>query len=180
MTTAPRSSPWINSERSEPRLTDALVEGAGETAAAVTDAALLARFQNAKTRPPATETLGFSMLRVDQAKMEIEVAFEGRPAFTNPAGQIQGGFLCAMLDETMSVAGVIASNMTAFIPTLEMKTSFLRPAVPGRLICIGRVAKWGKAIAFLEGELYDDRRRLLAKASSTAMPQPFKTLRRDA
>jgi uncharacterized protein (TIGR00369 family) len=144
----------------------------------VTDEALLARFQNARSRPPASETMGFSMLRVDQANKEIEVAFEGRQAFTNPAGQIQGGFLCAMLDETMSVAGVVASNMTAFMPTLEMKTSFLRPALPGRLICVGRVVKWGKAIAFLEGELYDDQRRLLAKATSTAMPQPFKSIKR--
>ena len=138
------------------------------------DEALLARFHNAKTRPQASETLGFTMVRIDQAKKEIEVAFDGRQTFTNPAGQIQGGFLCAMLDETMSVAGVVASGMTAFMPTLEMKTSFLRPALPGRLICIGRVVKWGKTIAFLEGELYDDQHRLLAKASSTAMPQPFK------
>jgi hypothetical protein len=41
-------------------LTDALAEAP----AAVTDEALLARFQNPKRRPPATETLGFSMIRV--------------------------------------------------------------------------------------------------------------------
>jgi uncharacterized protein (TIGR00369 family) len=143
------------------------------------DAALLARFQAAKRRPPASDALGFAMLRIDQAKMEIEAAFEGRAAFTNPAGQIQGGFLSAMLDETMSVAGVVASGMTAFLPTLEMKTSFLRPALPGRLTCVGRVVKWGKAIAFLEGELYDDQGRLLAKATSTAMPRPYQSVSRS-
>jgi uncharacterized protein (TIGR00369 family) len=145
---------------------------------AVTDDALLARFQNARNRPPASDTLGFSMVRVDQAKMEIEVAFEGRRDFTNPAGQIQGGFLCAMLDETMSIAGVVASGMSAFLPTLEMKTSFLRPAMPGRLFCVGRVVKWGRAIAFLQGELYDEQRKLLATATSTAMPQSYKSIKR--
>ena len=159
-------------------MTDAPAQAAGEAPAVVTDEALLARFQNARNRPPGSDTLGFSMVRVDQAKMEIEVAFEGRKDFTNPAGQIQGGFLCAMLDETMSVAGVVASNMTAFMPTLEMKTSFLRPAMPGRLLCVGRVVKWGRAIAFLQGELYDEQRRLLATASSTAMPQPYKSIKR--
>jgi uncharacterized protein (TIGR00369 family) len=147
-------------------------------APAVSDEALLARFKNAKSRPPASDTLGFTVVRVDQAKQEIEACFEGRTAFTNPAGQIQGGFLCAMLDEAMSVAGVVASGMTAFIPTLELKTSFLRPALPGRLYCVGRVVKWGRAIAFLEGALYDEQRRLLATATSTAMPQPFKTIAR--
>jgi uncharacterized protein (TIGR00369 family) len=140
---------------------------------------LLDRFRNAKRRPPASETLGFEMLRVDQNASEIEVGFIGRAEFANPAGQIQGGFLCAMLDETMSVAGVVASGMTAFLPTLEMKTSFLRPARPGPLIAVGRVVKWGKTIAFLEGELFDDQRRLLATATSTAMPQPYKTARRN-
>src|SRR6201996_487871 len=135
---------------------------------------MLARFQNAKRIPPATQTIGFRVVRVEQAKMEIETTCEGRPEFCNPAGQIQGGFLMAMLDETMSVAAVVASNITAFVPTLEMKTSFLRPALPGTLKVIGRVAKWGRQICFLEGELYDAEGRLLAKATSTAMPQPFK------
>lgn len=141
---------------------------------AVSDEALLARFQNARRRPPATETLGFRVLRIDQAAREIEVVCEGLPEFCNAAGQIQGGFLMAMLDETMSVAAVVASGMTAFTPTLEMKTSFLKPARPGRLRVVGRVVKWGRQICFLEGELYDDRGQLLAKATSTALPQPFK------
>ena len=145
-----------------------------DVATAPTDEALLARFQNAKRRPPGSDTLGFQVTRVDQAKMEIEAEFTARPEFTNPAGLIQGGFLCAMLDETMSVAGVVASGMTAFLPTLEMKTTFLRGAYPGTLTCVGRVVKWGKSIAFLEGELYDAEGKLLAKASSTAMPQPYK------
>ncbi len=140
----------------------------------VSDADLLARFQNAKRRPPATETIGFRVVRVDQAKKEIEVTCEGRPEFCNPAGQVQGGFVMAMLDETMSVAAVVASGMSAFVPTLEMKTSFFRPALPGPLKVVGRVAKWGRQICFLEGEIYDPEGRLLAKATSTGMPQPFK------
>lgn len=145
-----------------------------EAPESVSDEALLARFQNAKRRPPASDLIGFRVIRVDQAAREIEAEFTGRPEFTNPTGQIQGGFLVAMLDEAMSVAGVVASNMSAFIPTLEMKTSFFRPAMPGTLRGVGRVAKWGKSICFLEGELYDPEGRLLAKATSTAMPQPFK------
>ncbi len=140
----------------------------------VSDEALLARFQNARRRPPATETIGFTVLRVDQARQEIEAVCAGRPEFCNPAGQVQGGFLMAMLDETMSVAAVVASGMTAFVPTLEMKTSFFRPALPGPLKVVGRVARWGRQICFLEGEIYDADGRLLAKASSTGMPQPFK------
>ena len=63
--------------------------------------------------------------------------------------------------------------MTSVAPTLEMKTSFFRPALPGPISGIGRVVRWGKTIAFTEGELRDAEGRLLAKATGTAMPTPF-------
>ena len=144
-----------------------------ETRPAVSDADLLARFQNSKNQPPGSETLGFRIIRVSQADMLVEALFTARKEFCNPMRQIQGGFLCAMLDDTMSVAGLVASGMTCVMPTLEMKTSFLRPAKPGTLRCVAWVLKWGKSIAFTEGELYDADGKLLAKATATAKPTPF-------
>jgi uncharacterized protein (TIGR00369 family) len=140
----------------------------------LTDEAILERFRSSKNAPSGSRTLGFQLLAVRQADKEVEVAFEARAdLLCNPMGQIQGGYVCAMLDECMSVAGMITSGMTHVVPTLEMKTSFLRPALPGSLRAIGRVVKWGKTICFTEGELYDGEGRLLAKASGTAMPTPF-------
>jgi len=139
----------------------------------LTDEAILARFLAAKRPPPGSVLLGFRMLRVSQADREVEVAFEASDQLTNPMRQIQGGYLCAMLDECMSVACMVASGMTSVAPTVEMKTSFFRPALPGSLRGIGRVVRWGKTIAFTEGELYDVEGRLLAKATGTAMPTPF-------
>ena len=71
------------------------------------------------------------------------------------------------------MACLVASGMTHVAPTAEMKTTFYRPAMPGVLKGIGRVAKWGRTIAFTEGELYDADGRLLAKATGTAVPTPF-------
>jgi uncharacterized protein (TIGR00369 family) len=140
----------------------------------LTDEAILERFRASKNAPSGSRTLGFQLLAVRQADKEVEVAFEARAdLLCNPMGQIQGGYVCAMLDECMSVAGMITSGMTHVVPTLEMKTSFLRPALPGSLRAVGRVVKWGKTICFTEGELYDGEGRLLAKASGTAMPTPF-------
>jgi uncharacterized protein (TIGR00369 family) len=68
---------------------------------------------------------------------------------------------------------MVASGMTSVAPTLEMKTSFLRPGLPGQLKGIGRVIKWGRTVAFTEGEIYDAEGRLLAKATGTAVPTPF-------
>lgn len=142
-----------------------------------TDEELLARFQGTKRRPPGSELLGFAMQRVSQADREVEVTFQASEQLTNPMKQIQGGYLCAMLDEVMSVACMVASGMTAVAPTVEMKTSFYRPAMPGTIRGVGRVARWGKTIAFTEGELYDGEGRVLAKATGTAMPTPFQRYR---
>ena len=142
-------------------------------APAATDAELLARFQNTKNQPSGSETLGLRVISVDKANRQVEATFEAREAFCNSMRQIQGGYLCAMLDECMSVACMVASKMTHVAPTLEMKTSFLRPAAFGKLRGVGRVIKWGRTVAFTEGELYDPEGRLLAKATGTAVPTPF-------
>lgn len=141
---------------------------------ALTDEAILERFLRTKNQPTGSQTLGFRMVSVSQATKSVEVEFDAKAELLlNPMKQIQGGYLCAMLDEAMSVACMVASGMTAVAPTLEMKTSFFRPGQPGKIKGIGRVVKWGRQVAFTEGELYDPDGRLLAKATGTAIPTPF-------
>jgi uncharacterized protein (TIGR00369 family) len=148
---------------------------ASEEPPALSDDDILQRFLRTKNQPTGSQTLGFRMLSVSQARMEVEVAFDARAELlANPMKQVQGGYLCAMLDECMSVACMVASKMTAVAPTAEMKTSFFRPAMPGQLKGIGRVVRWGRTLAFTEGEIYDADGRLVAKATGTAVPTPFK------
>ena len=140
----------------------------------LTDAEMLARFQNSKKRPPCTETLGMRLIHVDQAAMTCRFEFEAGNAFANPTGAIQGGFLCAMLDEAMSTAAIIASNVTMNAPTLEMKVSFLRPLFVGKAMAEARILKWGKSTCFIEADLFDSEGKLIARASATQAPKPFK------
>ena len=147
---------------------------ASEEPKALTDDDILQRFLRTKNQPTGSQTLGYRMLSVSQEKKEVEVAFEAKAELvSNPMKQVQGGYLCAMLDECMSVACMVASGMTHVAPTVEMKTSFFRPAAFGPIKGVGRVVRWGKTIAFTEGELYDAQGRLVAKATGTAVPTPF-------
>ena len=57
--------------------------------------------------------------------------FQATEQFLNPMGAIQGGFLTAMLDETMGPAAISALPAGQGVPTLELKVSFIRPARPG-------------------------------------------------
>lgn len=82
--------------------------------------------------PPAAATLGISVQRVDPDRGEFEETFEALGGFLNPAGNVQGGFVAAMLDETLGPALAATLERDEFAPTLELKVNFLRPATLGR------------------------------------------------
>ena len=123
-------------------------------------------------QPPCAKTLGLEITAFDAERREAVAIAAGRSEFCNPMGMIQGGFLCAMLDDVMAVAAVFSSGFQSVVPTLEIKVSFYEPARPGPINAVGRVAKMGKTIAFLEGELFAPDGALLAKASATARLAP--------
>src|SRR5215204_870172 len=101
--------------------------------------------------PPAAATLGWELVDADTDTGSIEVAFTASPDLINPVGNVQGGFLAAMLDDTLGPALVATLEDGQFAVTLGLKVSFLRPARLGRLVGRGRVVHRGGSIAFLEG-----------------------------
>ena len=123
-------------------------------------------------RPPCAELLGWEIVDARPADGWIRVRFEGRPEFVNPAGYIQGGFLAAMLDDTMGPAMFVYSEGRLFTPTIEMHVSFLSPARPGPIYGEGQVVQAGKSIAFLEGKLMDLSGTVLARATASARLVP--------
>ena len=138
----------------------------------MTDAELLLRMN---TKVPATSILlGTRVLAVDSAAGTVRMSFEPRPEFCNPMGNVQGGFIVAMLDDCAAVAAVVASGKRIVVPTIELKTSFFGVARLGqKLFGEGRCLKMGRRIAFMEAELFDADGKLLAKLSTSCMPMPM-------
>jgi uncharacterized protein (TIGR00369 family) len=118
--------------------------------------------------PAAAVTLGWELVSISPEDGTIEVAFAASEAFLNPAGFIQGGFLAAMLDDTLGPALVAGLSPGDFAPTTDLHVQFLRPARPGRLLGRGRVVRRGRDIAFLAGELVDENGGVVAVATATA------------
>ncbi len=124
-------------------------------------------FDNYPT-PPASALLGWHVRAVDPGAGTIEVGFTADARFLNPEGKVQGGFIAAMLDDTVG-PGIFA--MTAgevFAPTINLNISFIKAALPGEFVGRGRVVNLGRTIAFLEGELFDAQGDLVARATATA------------
>jgi uncharacterized protein (TIGR00369 family) len=118
--------------------------------------------------PPAAKLLGWKVLEAEPGSGRIRVQFEATHEFTNPIGNVQGGILAAMLDDTLGPALATTFSGQEFAPTLELKINFIRPAKPGTLIGTGRVVHRGGTVAFLEGSLQDAAGNLIATATATA------------
>jgi uncharacterized protein (TIGR00369 family) len=120
-------------------------------------------------RPPAADTLGWQLIAVDPDEGTIEVAFRATEQFLNPVGVVQGGFLAAMLDDTLGPALVATLGPGEFAPTTDLHVQFLRPARPGRLVGRGRIVRRGGGVGFLAGELVDETGAVVATATATAV-----------
>jgi uncharacterized protein (TIGR00369 family) len=130
-------------------------------------------------KPPCAKTLGWELIEADESSGTVQVAFEGSTAFCNPGGNIQGGFIAAMLDDTLGPTVLVKTGGTHYCATINLNVSFLNPAKPGRFVGVGRITQIGKTIAFLEGELRDASNTIVARATASARVVPTATLHRQ-
>jgi uncharacterized protein (TIGR00369 family) len=85
-------------------------------------------------------------------------------------GVAHGGLLATMADHTAGGAAATLLEPGSHAMTAELKLSMLRPARGARLECRAQVLKAGRALSFVEAEVYavdGERRELVAKASAT-------------
>lgn len=117
--------------------------------------------------PPAAVTLGHRFIAFDRAGMSLTLGFEASERFLNPNGVVQGGFLTAMIDDTMGPLVLALTGASG--ATIDLNVSFLRGVRPGPVTTQARVIRMGRTIAFLEGELRDAEDRLAVRATSSFM-----------
>lgn len=138
----------------------------------MTDAEILLALQARARTLKFMEYLDGEVLSVSQERRQAIIQFHPKADLCQSAGVIQGGFVTAMLDVAMAQSVMAASKMTLGPPTLELKVSFFRAALPGPHKAIGHIVRMGKSIAFLEAELFNGKDELVAKSSATAMLTP--------
>jgi len=127
--------------------------------------------------PRAAATLGFEFVDADVARGTIDLAFTATEAFTNPAGNVLGAFVAAMLYDTLGPALLATLQPDQFQSTLDLNVHFLRPVRPGRLTGKGRVVHREGDIAFLEASLFDSGGSVIANATATARVIPLSQAR---
>jgi len=119
-------------------------------------------------------SLGFQLLALDMTALTTRVQFDGKREFTNPAGYIQGGYLSAMMDDTIGMLATMKTGTEKFPSTIDLHTTFLRPVQVGAIEVAARLRNIGRAVIFADAELYDTRGKEAARAVATLAINPRK------
>lgn len=143
------------------------------------EAQIRAYFARDDLAPRYSALLGFEFLDVSVEEMWFECRFNPGKELCSPWGAIQGGFVTAMLDDTMSLAAISTVGFDGVVPTLEMKTSFFAPVMPGPVKARGKVLKRGKKSFFTEGRLYAPDGTVTTHATATCIHRPHDQVKRD-
>ena len=72
-----------------------------------------------------------------------------------------------MVDTAMANAAIAKGKIAVAVPTLELKISFFEAMGPGVVFAEGRVMRWGGTVGFLDGDIKDEKGRLIVHATST-------------
>ena len=118
---------------------------------------------------PFVEHLGIEMHGFGDGHAELRVDLD--EAMLNTWEVAHGGVVMTMLDVAMAMAARSAHPTGPGVATVEMKTSFMRPA-RHQLRAVGKLVHKTATLAFCEAQLFDDQSQLCASASGT-----FKYLR---
>jgi len=121
---------------------------------------------------PHTALLGSEFVGFDEATQTATMRFTVKREMTTWRGGVQGGLIAGYLDDVMGYAYVAATGGELAPLNLEISMSLIRLIPEGPLIGKGRVVKAGRKVIFLEGELWSEEGKLMARATSTALPTP--------
>ena len=89
-----------------------------------------------------------------------------RPELCNNFQVVHGGVLMSMMDSAMSSAALSASGFQKAVVTIDMTTSFHRPA-RGRLTAHARSQGGGRSVCFCEARIEDEQGEVVARAMGT-------------
>lgn len=113
-------------------------------------------------------------LLVNAAQGTVTLEYVVRKEMTNPYGNIHGGMMSALIDETIGWA-VVSLEATQHYTSLNLNIDFLYSIREGETLrATGKIIRAGKKIVHAECLVEDLEGRLLAKASSNLIVTSMK------
>ncbi len=113
---------------------------------------------------PFGELLGFNFTKLSEGFSQC--VLEVTESLMNPHKVLHGGVLYAMADTGMGGALYSLLNKDELCATVEIKISYFRYVMDGKVICDTKIIHKGKRFGILESEIKNNE-QLVAKASGT-------------
>lgn len=130
------------------------------------------KLQQLITRGPFNKWLGFTVLKIDDAGIEIKAAWR-EDWVVNPVRRYtHGGVLASIVDVAADYA--IAARLGRSVPTIDVRVDYHKAAMPGDLTARARVVRMGSQYSTAEASVYDQEGALVASGRGTYSTAPPK------
>lgn len=115
-------------------------------------------------RMPFNCHLGLHIVRMFKDGLALEC--EMRKDMQNGHGTLHGGVTATLVDAAVGIAAIALSGGRR-LSTVDLKVTYLRPAVEGKLHCRAHLIKAGKTLVFGEAKVRDARGKVIASGQAT-------------
>lgn len=111
---------------------------------------------------------------VDAKRGEIELEFIVRPEMANPTGLLHGGMQCALMDDTIGIAGATL-GYEGFLMSVDFHVDYLGTVKVGEKVRVkGQIVREGRKIVHAMAEIHDMVGKLVAAGSSNLTRTSFR------
>ncbi len=106
-------------------------------------------------------------LNFEAGKVVIEMPVDSR--FHNPFGIVHGGIFCDFADVAMGAAFASTLDEGEIFSTVELQMNYFKSIVDDIITAKAYVVRKGKKTGYVECEIFDPRKNLIAKGNSSCL-----------
>jgi len=99
------------------------------------------------------------------SEKNLKVTLPIQPLFINSVGVVHGGIISSLADIAMGNTFPIDEHNRQTVVTVDLKTSFLKPAKGKYLVADAHVVKMGRTLNHIDCFIYDENHNLVAKSN---------------
>ena len=130
------------------------------------------KLQQLITRGPFNQWLNFTILKMDDAGIEVKAAWREEWVVHPDRRYTHGGILAAIIDVAADYA--IAAQLGRPVPTIDLRVDFHKAAMPGDLIAKATIVRSGSQYSTAQAYVYDQEGALVASGRGTYFTAPPK------
>lgn len=123
------------------------------------------KLQQLITRGPFNQWLNFTVLKADDAGIEIKATWREEWVVNPDRRYTHGGILAAIID--VAADYVLAAQLGRPVPTIDIRVDYHKAAMPGDLTAKARVVRMGSQYSTAEASIYDKDGALVASGRGT-------------